>query len=481
MDSTEQDLWACRWCGGRFADVAPGMMCTECVPEPRPLVPEPELNARPNDPLLGALVGGRFAVYAFLGEGGFGAVYRAVQTVVGRQVALKVILPGGANDDEARARFFREARIVTTLTHPCVVRLYEYGVQPDGLVYNAFEFVRGVPLGDALRFGGAFEPSRAVALILPVLAALGEAHAAGLVHRDVKPDNLMLQDAGSPLERLRLLDFGVSKSFGAELDGDTLKTQHGLVMGTPRYMAPEQAGGRGADGRADLYSVGTVLYELLAGRPPFMQVNPFELVMAQLNEAVPPLPERSGLTPALRAAVMRALEKSPTQRWQTAGELEVALRAALGEMDSPNATETPPMSQTPRAPRSGAPLLPIALGAAALVAGLGWLLLSGDKPATPAPSDEPVKQVITVGEPVSSARPIEPPTAAATLPMQPWERAIEYGGQGRTEEAAAQILYLMRASKDPASVYQRAKGDARLAKAIAHPMVQSALPPDAPR
>ena len=139
------------------------------------------------------------------------------------------------------------------------------------------------------------------------------------------------------------------------------------------------------------------------------------------------------------------------------------------------------MTQTPRAPRSGAPLLPIALGAVALVAGLGWLLLSGDKPTTPTPSNEPVKQVITVGEPVSAATPIEPPTTAATLPMQPWERAIEYGGQGRTEEAAAQVLYLMRASKDPASVYQRAKGDARLAKAIAHPMVQSALPPDAPR
>lgn len=481
MESTEHDLWACRWCGGRFADVAPGMMCTECAPEQRPLVPEAELSARPNDPLLGALVGGRFAVYAFLGEGGFGAVYRAVQTVVGRQIALKVILPGGANDEEARARFFREARIVTTLTHPCVVRLYEYGVQPDGLVYNAFEFVRGVPLGDALRASGAFEPRRAVELMLPVLSALGEAHAAGLVHRDVKPDNLMVQDVGSPLERLRLLDFGVSKSFGAELDGDTLKTQHGLVMGTPRYMAPEQASGRGADGRADLYSVGTVLYELLAGRPPFTQVNPFDLVMAQLNEPVPAMPERPGLTPALRATVMRALEKAPAARWQTAGELEAALRAALGPLEAPNAKETPPMTQTSRAPRGGAPLLPIALGAAALVGGLAWFLLSGDPPATQAPAQAPVKQVITIGEPVSVAPPSAEATTAATLPMQPWERAVEYGGQGRTEEAAAQLLYLMRASRDPASVYQRAKGDARLAKAIAHPMVQGALPPDAPR
>jgi serine/threonine-protein kinase len=512
------------------------------------LVLEADLNRKPDDALMGTVVGGKFPVVGLLGEGGFGAVYRAVQDPVGRQVALKVMRAGEAADPETRARFFREARVVASLSHPAIVMLHDYGEQADGLIYIAFELVAGRPLSGVIRDDAPMAPSRAVHLLVQVLGALSEAHTAGLLHRDMKPDNLMVVQGTLGEEKLRLLDFGLSKRFNADTGTDSLATRQGIIMGTPRYMSPEQASGRSIDGRSDLYACGVLLYEMLSGRPPFTQTSPLDLLMAHIGEAVPPLPASLGLPPALVSVVMKALTKSPDARWQTAAELASALQAAVsgeavapapaarasatsddafpapniaslptlesapvavlaaqaglaplrepsmvaqapnpkfGEPSTPVSapslgTVRPPEEAPPMNARRGPPIVLIAVAAVLLLGGLGWLLFGGSAPEAPAPSASdlsPVRQVVSVGGGASVAPPSAVEAAPGTRPIQPWERALAFAEKGKIDEAAAQLHYLMRGSKNPREVYERAKADARLAAVVMHPIVQSALPP----
>ena len=296
-------------------------------------MPQATRTTWPADGVLGTLVAGRFAVIDVLGVGGFGAVYRALQQSVGRVVALKLIHPRLDGAEQVRARFFREARVVAGLNDPTVVTLFDYGEQPDGMIFMAFELVEGVPLGDLLR-NGPLEPDHAVGLMLQVLRALAVAHRRGLVHRDIKPANIMVRRDEFGQDTVKVLDFGIAKITQRE-EGEeaTLQTREGMLLGTPRYMAPEQARGvDSVDARADLYAAGVILYELLSGRPPFAGNTPLEVAVAHVTQAPPPLDPSLRLPPALVAVVMRALAKRPDDRFENAAAMADALRLALPEL-----------------------------------------------------------------------------------------------------------------------------------------------------
>lgn len=283
----------------------------------------------PEDQVLGRLVAGKLAVYGVLGLGGFGAVYRAIQEPVGREVALKVVHARHADDPELRARFFREARLVARLQDPAVVTLHDYGEEPGLGLYMVFELVRGTTL-HALMRSGPQPAERVVDLMLQLLRALHEAHSQGMVHRDLKPANVMVVTTPTGEEAVRLLDFGIAKVVSKEDQEKSLETQRGLVMGTPRYLSPEQArASEDIDLRSDLYSLSVIAYTMLAGTNPFRRESVIETIMAHCTTPPPPLDPALGVSPALEAALLTGLEKDPADRYDSAETMAAALVDAL--------------------------------------------------------------------------------------------------------------------------------------------------------
>jgi serine/threonine-protein kinase len=278
---------------------------------------------------FGPALAERFRPLAVLGGGAASVVYDAVRRSDGLPVALKVLDPTPALAEVTRLRFRREGRVVRRLGHPSIVRLYECGETPDGVAWLAFERLYGRTLADVL-LDGPMAPARVVALLVPVLGALDEAHRLGIVHRDIKPANLMLvrDDDG---ERLKVLDFGVAR----EPDPDPDMTGHGGLVGTPKYMAPEQVRGDAVDGRADVYAVGLVAYALLAGHPAFDSPSVFEDLEAQVRRRPPPLSPSLDVPLALQRVVARALEKHPARRFPTAAAMAAALAASLPAAATP--------------------------------------------------------------------------------------------------------------------------------------------------
>jgi len=319
-----------------------GVRCPRCPDHAVALVPPAEAQRNRDDPLLGRVLGGKYPLVGTIGRGGMGAVYLAIQEPIGRQVAIKVIRSGvgAAAGESLRARFFREARAVASLSHPSIVTLHDYGQEEDGTLYMVLELLRGRDLSRIVKEEGALPAERAVAITCQVLGALQEAHAAGLVHRDLKPQNIMLLPApgggdqkGAPWEgeQAKVLDFGIAKLLRSSDEGarETFETRQGIVVGTPHYMAPEQATGRTLGPATDLYALGVVLYELLAGSAPFNGTTPLEVLMAHQLHPVPPLPEALGLPSALELVIRRALAKDPTARWPDARSMAEALKLAL--------------------------------------------------------------------------------------------------------------------------------------------------------
>jgi YVTN family beta-propeller protein len=279
-----------------------------------------------------AVVGSELAGYlieVLIGRGGMGAVYRAEELALGRKVALKVIAPELAEDSRFRERFLRESRIAASLDHPHIVPIFKAGDE-DGALYLTMRYVEGTDLAKLLRKEGALDPRRAVDLLEQVAEALDAAHEKGLVHRDVKPSNVLIAVAGGK-EHCYLADFGLTKRTGS-LSGVSAP---GDVVGTLEYVAPEQITGDEVGARADLYSLAGVLYECLTGQPPFPRATDVALLWAHVHEeAASPSTVRPELPRALDAVFARALAKEPGRRYETAGQLVAATRSALGLFDT---------------------------------------------------------------------------------------------------------------------------------------------------
>jgi len=277
---------------------------------------------------VGKVIAGKYLLKRLLGAGGMGAVYEAEHEFTGRSVAVKLMHPALARSRMAAERFLREARAPSGIGHPGIVEVFDGGRDEDGTLYLVLELLQGQPLS-ALLDDDALPEAQVVAITLELLEALAAAHAAGYTHRDIKPDNVFLARDADGTERVKLLDFGVA---GTLTDGaEPGLTQTGAVLGTPRYMSPEQATGKKADERSDVYSVGALLYHLLSGQPVHRGGSYHEVIVSIVTgEHVPLAQLAPRLPPALRAVVEKALRKDPAARYASAHELAAALRAAAG-------------------------------------------------------------------------------------------------------------------------------------------------------
>jgi len=293
------------------------------------------------DPLIGRTVAGKFAIEAKLGQGAMGAVYRARQLALEKVVAIKVLHRDRATDVSYAERFRREAKAASRLDHPNSIRVFDFGQEPDGLLYLAMEYVEGRDLRALLSEMGPFAPAAVTDVLTQVLAALAVAHDLGVLHRDLKPENIMIVraqgDDGQPIDVVKVCDFGIAKLVepakgpAGPGGGSGRRTTEGFIVGTPEYMSPEQARGEAIDGRSDLYSVGVVLYELLVGQAPFEGDSALSVVLKHLSDAPePPSSRQLGVDAGLEAICLKALQKFPAHRFQSAREMRQALREAAG-------------------------------------------------------------------------------------------------------------------------------------------------------
>jgi eukaryotic-like serine/threonine-protein kinase len=263
------------------------------------------------------IIDGRYRVLKKLGSGGMADVYCALDQQLGRQVALKLLYRHFAADEQFVERFRREASSAAGLQHPNIVGIYDRG-EWDGTYYIAMEFIEGRTLKDVIRERGPAPSEAAVDIVLQILRAARFAHQRGIVHRDIKPHNVLIDNDG----RVKVADFGIARAGASDM------TETGLIMGTSQYLSPEQAQGKPVDARSDLYSIGIVLYELLTGRVPFDAESPVAVALKQVSEVpVPPRELNPEIPPALDAVVLRALEKAPAQRFADADEFIAALQS----------------------------------------------------------------------------------------------------------------------------------------------------------
>lgn len=419
----------------------------------------------------GAVLSDRYRLTEHLATGGMGEVWRGVDTVLGRTVAVKVLLPALLAEPGFNARFESEARMMAALRHPGIVNVFDYGESelPNGAraVYLVMEHVDGEPLAARLRREGRLDAATTLSVVAEAAEALHAAHQAGIVHRDVKPGNLLIQ----PDHTVRLVDFGVARSVGAASITGTNN-----VVGTALYMAPEQAAGRQVSPATDIYALGAVAYHCLAGHPPFGGGSALDVAVKHLDEEVPPL--SADVAPPVAALVARALAKDPADRFATAEDLAAAARAALTDHADPAVTAmvagaaAPPAGEPPAAaaarPATGASAaagdpparrrIPVAaLSAAALVAAvlagvLAFASGAGSPPANgesgPGPADQRSTAPAGSGtagtgqapgagtpKPGASGTPTRSTAPATTAPGTPGTTSTPGGTQGSSAPA----------------------------------------------
>lgn len=320
-----------------------------------------------NTPMIegGRLLAGRYKLLEKIGEGGAAEVFRARDQHLGRLVAVKLLRPQFASDPQSRDRFAVEARAVATLSHPNIVDIFDFGEVPDGSMYIVMQFVEGGDLKDILRQRGRMSPGETIAIAQQVCGALSAAHTQGLIHRDVKPQNILIDSSGNA----RLTDFGVVKALSAPA-----LTQSGMTFGTAAYLSPEQATGAAIGPASDIYSLGCVMYEMLAGAPPFTGDNAAVVAYKQVWERPRPLHDMvPEVPPSLETIVMRCLNKEPEKRYPSADMLSADLERLNTNFNQPtqaiplgtiaaaaaSAGEWTPVSNRPRAELSQAIPMPL--------------------------------------------------------------------------------------------------------------------------
>jgi eukaryotic-like serine/threonine-protein kinase len=410
------------------------------------------------DPMLGRVMAGKYHIDAFLGAGAMGRVYRATQRPLDKVVAVKVLNAALVSELSTQQRFLREAQAASRIDHPNSVAVFDFGREADGATFIVMEYLRGESLEELLQREGSVSPARCVAIMSQVLAALSEAHDHGVVHRDVKPENIMLVPrAGDDGVAVKVTDFGIAKVLDDDEHGASLKlTATGVIPGSPAYMSPEQARGREVDGRSDLYQCGVILYEMITGDIPFGGESAIEVIMRHLNDPAPSPRDRSPRCPAaLEAVVLRAMEKDPARRFDDARAMRHALKVVApdqvaataplarserptAEVIRPSVEARPTPEPAPAAPRTRAPALPprVAVASVLVAASLGIAVaLQALHPSAATVADASAALVVT--RPEAATRPVRDAMRAAAMPEAAMALTVPTPAQDPVAEAPA--------------------------------------------
>jgi serine/threonine protein kinase len=407
--------------------------------------------------MIGSRIG-RYEIVARVGAGGMGEVYRARDTSLGRDVAVKILPPELTRDPARVERFMQEARAASALNHPHLTAIYEVGSEP--LHYIAMELVQGKTLRDVLS-AGRLEPKRALDCLLPVCDAIAAAHHTGVVHRDIKPENVMLADDGY----IKVLDFGVAKLKPSVLGGDDSTrpalTDAGAMVGTSGYMSPEQVRGEATDHRTDIFSLGCVLYECLTGSRAFDAPSAIERMNRVINDEPPPIVAHAAGVPSdLVRVVRKCLAKSADERYQTMKDLGVDLRDIRRQIETGTTLSPPPVREA----RSPGVLAALAVAVVAILAlaGLIWYTRAPGAPPAPVSSPISIERMTTSGTTIESA--ISPDgkylahVEAIGAEQSLWLREIE-SGQDRQIVPPGDFGYFgVRFSPDGREIYYTTRG-----------------------
>lgn len=412
--------------------------------------------AGPGQALVGTVVDGRYRIDSILGEGGMGLVYKAVHTTLNKNLAVKVLRAEVSRDEEIVARFRQEAQSASAIGNQHIIDISDFGTLPDGATYFVMEFLGGQSLTDALE-AGPFTLERTIDVTLQLCGALGAAHERGIVHRDMKPDNVQLIERGGTSDFVKVLDFGIAKVGG----NNSKLTQAGKVFGTPHYMSPEQCAGTGVDNKTDIYAVGVILYEMVTGQVPFDADTLMGILTKHMyEEPVPPreLPPPQNVSAEMEQVVLRCLLKDPAVRYQSMEELASDLKKVqAGEvpdavhMPRP-AAPSPPTggfatqgamrptapsfsdSEIPGPPTSSkAPMLVgIAIAIAAIVGGV--VMLGGGEgdpaPLAPAAAEQAAPTEPATADEETEAPPVAPaPAVSVVVTSVPLGAEVYRGGE----------------------------------------------------
>ncbi len=418
---------------GALAMTAIGPGHVRDTPFTQPVLDVPEVDDR-----IGKTIGGVYRIKERIGTGGMGVVYLAEHVHIGRKFALKLLTAAVAQNPTAIDRLKQEAIAASKIEHDNIVQIVGFDRTAEGEVFIVMELLKGTDLAGLLDEHGSLPLERAVPIAIQICRAVGAAHAAGIIHRDLKPENVFVVDKAGR-DFVKVLDFGISKVKDAEAEAVRM-TKTGQLVGTPLYMSPEQARGEAeVDRRADVYSLGVILYEMLTGEPPFAGENYFQLLWKHTNELpVPPSQTRGGahVHPALESAVLRTLSKDKETRWQSMEELENVLVAACPGIETPSLLLSPSRTHSiPTVPMVKAPgHRPTWIGwaiaaAVALVIGVGgWAAMQGQE-ATAQDDVGRSAAPTTAG--------LEPGTAAPTAAPAPATVLLRFEAEGDPIEVRA--------------------------------------------
>jgi len=383
------------------------------------MAPTLESLAAEADPLIGRVVSDRYKVMEAIGNGGMGRVYRAIQAPLDRVVALKVLGAGHDRDPNFYKRFFLEASVTAKLTHPNTITLFDYGRTDDGIFYIAMEYLAGRTLSMVMQQEGPLVQERVIHIAQQICRSLREAHALGIIHRDLKPANVMLMRQQDDHDFVKVLDFGLVKFFSGENSAETEITNAGTFMGSPHYIAPEQARNQNPDQRCDIYSLGVLSYHMLTGRVPFTAQNPVDIILKHLHDLpVPPSQLRPDLqiAPAFEAILLKCMEKEREHRFQSMDELLLALKTVRAQIvGSSGPHSMPPQYDTFIGPRPGDGR------------GAGATVTPNFSPAhaTPQTPPTPMPMPMSLGSvPPTRTRPISVHAAVTQPPPPPLESIV---------------------------------------------------------